>query len=49
MESNGVAGSVQVSRATRDRLQDRYHIERRGIIEVKGKGPIEAFFVTGDV
>jgi class 3 adenylate cyclase len=48
MQSNGVAGSVQVSRATRDRLQDRYNIDHRGIIEVKGKGPIEAFLVTGD-
>lgn len=48
MESNGIVGSVQVSRATRDRLDERFHIDRRGTIEVKGKGPVEAFLVSGD-
>jgi adenylate cyclase len=48
MESNGIVGSVQVSRATRDRLDERFRIDRRGTIEVKGKGPVEAFLVSGD-
>jgi len=48
MESHGVAGAVQVTRATLDRLgRDRttFAIEPRGTIEVKGKGPLEVFLV----
>ena len=49
MESHGVEGVVQVSRATLDRLgpagRNGFSIEPRGSIEVKGKGAVEAFLV----
>ena len=40
-------GRIQVTRATHDLLADRFPFERRGIIEVKGKGRVETFFLTG--
>jgi class 3 adenylate cyclase len=48
MESHGVADTVQISRATLDRLGAHgagFAIEPRGTIEIKGKGPLEAFLV----
>lgn len=33
--------------ARQDLLADRFPFERRGIIEVKGKGRVETFFLTG--
>jgi class 3 adenylate cyclase len=47
MESTGVPGRLQVTRETRDRLAADFGLERRGIIEVKGKGPIETWFLVG--
>jgi len=47
MESHGVPGRIQVSRAVRDRLVGTHHTEPRGTIEVKGLGPMEAFFLEG--
>jgi class 3 adenylate cyclase len=45
MESTGVPGRLQVTRETRDRLGAAFDYERRGIVDVKGKGPIETWFV----
>src|SRR5262249_32290029 len=47
MESTGVPGRIQVTRATHDRLADDFELEPRGIVDVKGKGPIETWFVVG--
>ena len=47
MESHGVPGQVQVTRATADLLRERFTCELRGMVEVKGKGPMEAFLLTG--
>jgi adenylate cyclase len=47
MESHGVPGCVQVSRATYARLCDKYVMEERGVLEVKGKGGMDTFFLTG--
>jgi class 3 adenylate cyclase len=47
MESTGVPGRLQVTPQTYDRLRDRFEFERRGPIEVKGKGIIETWFLTG--
>jgi class 3 adenylate cyclase len=49
MESNGVPGSIQVTRAVYERLHDEYDFEHRGDIEVKGKGKIETWIVRGPV
>jgi len=47
MESHGVAGKIQVTQATYEALRDRYTFEPRGTVRVKGKGSIEAYFLTG--
>jgi adenylate cyclase len=45
MESTGVAGRIQVTGAVEERLRDRYRLESRGIVDIKGKGPMETFFL----
>jgi adenylate cyclase len=47
MESHGDAGRIHVTRAVRDRLGPRFELEPRGVIDVKGKGPMETFFLNG--
>lgn len=47
MESLGVPGRIQVTPAVHDRLRDRYEFEERGTIEVKGKGEMPTYFLTG--
>ncbi len=46
MESHGVPGRVQISGATYRRVREEFECEPRGEIEVKGKGPIEAWLVV---
>jgi class 3 adenylate cyclase len=48
MESQSLPGRIQVSAATRAALGDRFKLERRGIIEVKGKGMMETYFLSVD-
>jgi class 3 adenylate cyclase len=47
MESHGVAGCIQVTDRAYRRLRDRYRFERRGPIEVKGKGELVTWFLVG--
>jgi class 3 adenylate cyclase len=47
MESHGVAGKIQVTIATYERLKDKYIFEERGIIDVKGKGEMQTYFLMG--
>jgi class 3 adenylate cyclase len=47
MESQGVAGCIQVTARTYERLRDGYRFERRGPIPVKGKGEIVTYFLVG--
>jgi class 3 adenylate cyclase len=47
MESLGQFGAIQVSEPTYERLKDKYNFERRGKIEVKGKGKMTTYFLTG--
>jgi class 3 adenylate cyclase len=47
MESLGTPGRVHVSQAVRDRLADRYLFEPRGVLEVKGKGPQQTWYLVG--
>jgi adenylate cyclase len=47
MESHGVAGRVQVTESTRGRLGEQFRLEERGAIELKGKGLMNTWFLTG--
>jgi class 3 adenylate cyclase len=47
MESDGVAGCIQVTERTYQRLRDGYRFERRGPIQVKGKGEMITYFLFG--
>jgi class 3 adenylate cyclase len=47
MESHGVAGCIQVTARTYDRLRDGYRFQRRGPIPVKGKGEMVTWFLLG--
>jgi adenylate cyclase len=47
MESHGEEGRVQVSEATAALLAGRLELEDRGVIDVKGKGLMRTFWVTG--
>ncbi len=47
MESLGVPGRIQVTGAVEARLRDRFVLEPRGLIEVKGKGPMPTWYLVG--
>ncbi len=47
MESHGIPGSIQISQATYELLQDKYLFEERGSISVKGKGVMSTYFLLG--
>jgi class 3 adenylate cyclase len=49
MESHGVPNAIQVTEATYDLLREDFVFEERGTIEVKGKGPMQTYFLTGRV
>lgn len=45
METTGVAGKIQISQDTYERLRDEFVLESRGEIEVKGKGMMPTWFL----
>lgn len=45
MESTGEPGRIHISDATYELIKDRFACERRGAIEVKGKGEMMTWFV----
>ncbi len=47
MESSSQPGRIQVTTATYNLLKDRYHFEARGIVEIKGKGAMETYWLSG--
>jgi class 3 adenylate cyclase len=47
MESHSLPGRIQVTESTYHRLKGKYLLEPRGEIEVKGKGPLRTWFLTG--
>jgi adenylate cyclase len=47
MESHGTPGEIQITRATYELLKDEFVCESRGTIVVKGKGPMETWYLVG--
>jgi class 3 adenylate cyclase len=48
MESHGEPGRIQLSAETRELIEDRYVLESRGAIEVKGKGAMQTWWLVGE-
>jgi len=46
MESHGIPGGIQVSASTRHLLPDRFVLEARGEVEVKGKGAMATWLLV---
>ncbi len=47
MESHGIPGEIQISRSTHDHLRSSHRMTERGTVEVKGKGPVRTWLLTG--
>ncbi len=47
MESHGVPGRIQVTARTAGALGTAFELDPRGTIDVKGKGPMETYFLVG--
>jgi len=47
MESHGMPGEIQITRATYELLKDEFVCTRRGTIQVKGKGEMETWYLVG--
>jgi adenylate cyclase len=47
MESTGVTGKIQVAEETRELLSDDFVFEERGVIDIRGKGPMRTWFLSG--
>ena len=47
MESHGAAGEIHMSEATCALVRDTFEIQERGLQDVKGKGTMRTYFLTG--
>jgi adenylate cyclase len=47
METHGVPGRIQISQTTYELVQDEFLCEPRGVVAVKGMGPMETWFLLG--
>jgi adenylate cyclase len=47
METTGIPGCIQITERTRELLGDRYVLRERGKIQVKGKGKMLTYFLSG--
>ena len=47
MESHGVGGQIQITRATYELVKNDFLCEPRGMVNVKGKGEMEVWHVVG--
>ena len=49
MESHGMVGRIHVSADTQRHLDEHFHLETRGAVEIKGKDPMETFLPARQV
>jgi class 3 adenylate cyclase len=47
MESHGIPGRIQVTDEIQSLMKDKFIFEERGIVEIKGKGPMKVWFLNG--
>ena len=47
MESHGIPGTIQVSERAHAQLASAFEFEDRGVIEIKGKGPLRTYLLIG--
>jgi class 3 adenylate cyclase len=47
MESQGIEGRIQVTEATYYHLRDKYQLEERGVVDIKGKGEMCVYMLKG--
>lgn len=47
LESHGMPGRIHVGEAVFKRLESRFEFEPRGTVELKGRGPMTTYFLTG--
>jgi len=45
MESSGEPGRIQVAEGAFSRLRDKYVLEPRGVVDIKGKYVLETWFL----
>jgi len=45
MESHSLAGRIQISAATRAALGNQFELEPRGMVDIRGKGMMETYFL----
>jgi guanylate cyclase len=47
MESHGEVGKIQITQSTYELIKDEFECVPRGMIEIKGKGDMETWFLVG--
>ncbi len=45
MESHGVGGQIQITRATYELIKDEFVCESQGVVNIKGKGETEVWYI----
>lgn len=45
MESHGIPGQIQISEYTYELIKEKFHCEPRGLIDIKGKGPMQTYLL----
>ena len=48
MESHGIPGEIQVTETTYEILKNKFNLDERGIIDVKGKGKMRTYLLRGE-
>jgi guanylate cyclase len=47
MESYGTAGEIHVTERASKLLRESHQLRDRGVVEIKGKGPMRTYFLEG--